>query len=81
MLRTRLEIALATILAVVAVVTLFWPQWIEGLTGFEPDAGGGEAEWGIVALFAVLALAAGLMARRDYRLAALRARAAGNSAA
>ena len=79
MLRPRLETALAVILAVLAVVTLFWPRWIEVLTGLEPDAGSGEAEWGIVVLLAVLALAAGLLARRDYRLAALRFRTAGNS--
>ena len=81
MLRPRVETALAMILAVVAVLTLCWPRWIEGLTGLEPDAGSGEAEWGIVVLFAVLALAAGLLARRDYRLAALRSHPTSNSAA
>jgi hypothetical protein len=68
-------------LAILTVVTLFWPRWIESLTGLEPDAGSGDAEWGIVILFAVLALAAGLLARRDYRLAKLRSRAASSSAA
>jgi hypothetical protein len=81
MLRSRLETVLAMTLAVLAVVTLFWPRWIEGLTGLEPDAGSGEAEWGIVVLFAVLALAAGLLARRDYRLAKRRSRAADSAAA
>jgi hypothetical protein len=81
MVRPRLETVLATTLAVLAMMTLFWPSWIERLIGLEPDGGSGEAEWGIVVLFAVFALAAGLLARRDYRLAALRSRAAGNSAA
>jgi hypothetical protein len=49
-------------------LTLFWPRWIESLTGLEPDAGSGEAEWAIVILFAALALAVGLLARRDYKL-------------
>jgi hypothetical protein len=81
MLRPRVETVLAMILAVLAVVTLFWPRWIESLTGLELDAGSGGAEWGIVVLFAVLALAAGLLARRDYRVAGLRSRTARNSAA
>ena len=81
MLRPRVETVVAMILAVLAMVTLFWPRWIESLTGLEPDAGSGGAEWGIVALFAVLALAAGLLVRRDYRVAALRSSTARNSAA
>jgi hypothetical protein len=67
------------ILGILTGVTLLWPRWIESLTGLEPDAGSGEVEWGIVAMFAVLALAAGLLARRDYRLADLRSRTAGGS--
>jgi hypothetical protein len=81
MLKPRLETALAILLAILTAVTLFWPHWIESVTGLEPDAGSGEAEWGIVTLFAVLALAVGLLARRDYRRAVLRSHAAGNSAA
>jgi hypothetical protein len=81
MLRPRLETALAILLAILTAVTLLWPRWIESLTGLEPDAGSGEAEWGIVIVFAVLALLAGLLARHDYRLAALRSHAAGSSAA
>ena len=59
------------LLATLTGVTLFWPRWIESI-GFEPDAGSGEAEWGAVLLFAVLALVTDLLARRDYRLAELR---------
>jgi len=77
MLRPRLEIALAVALAVLAAVTAFWPRWIESLTGLEPDAGSGETEWEMVAVFAVLALAASLLAGRDYRRARLRPGAPG----
>jgi hypothetical protein len=81
MLKPRLETDLAKILAVLAMLTLFWQRWIESLTGLEVDSDSGEAEWAIVAALAVLALVAGLRARRDYRLAALRSPPAGNSAA
>jgi hypothetical protein len=69
MLRPRLEAALAKLFAFLTVLTLVWPDWIERFTWFARDAGNGDAEWGIVILFAVLALIAALMARRDYRLA------------
>jgi hypothetical protein len=81
MLRTRLKAALALTLTILAVVTLLWPRWIESSTGLEPDAGSGRSEWGVVVLFAVLALTVGLLARRDYRLAAQRSLAANNFAA
>lgn len=81
MLRPRVETALAITLAVVAATTLVWPRWLEIQTGFAPDAGSGAAEWGIVAACAALALAAALLAGRDYRLAAARVRGAAGGAA
>jgi len=72
MLRPRIEAALAKLLALLTVLTLVWPGWIERFTGYRSDTGDGDAEWGIVILFAVLALIAALMARRDYRLASQR---------
>jgi hypothetical protein len=68
------------VLAILTGVTLHWPRWIENLSWLDPDAGSGEAEWGIATVLAVLALAAGLSARRDYRLANVRSRTVGNSA-
>jgi hypothetical protein len=76
MLRPRLEAALSAGLAVMAVLTAIWPTWIEDLIRIEPDGGDGSAEWGVVALLALLALATGLLARRDHRLAVHRASAA-----
>jgi hypothetical protein len=69
MLRPRIESALAKLLTLLTVLTLVWPAWIEKFTGYRLDAGNGDAEWAIVILFAVLALIAALMARRDHRLA------------
>jgi hypothetical protein len=28
-----------------AVLTIFWPDWIEGLTGYDPDPHDGTVEW------------------------------------
>jgi hypothetical protein len=71
MLRARLEVVLAVLFALGAVATMIWPTWIESLTGLEPDRGTGEAEWWLVALLGLAAVATALLARRDLR--ALRA--------
>ncbi len=69
MLRPRLEAALCGLFCVLTAITAIWPTWIESITGLEPDGGTGESEWGFVLVFAGLALALGLLARRHYRLA------------
>ena len=65
--RARLELVLAAVSAVLAVVTSFWPTWIELLFLVSPDAESGETEWWLVAVFAVAAVAAAVLARRDLR--------------
>ena len=45
--RVIVEALLATLSAAALVSTCFWPQWIEGLFGLEPDGGSGETEWGL----------------------------------
>ncbi len=68
MLRVRLETALACLFALAATATAIWPTWVESLTGLEPDAGSGEAEWWFVLVLAVAAGVTALMARRHHRL-------------
>jgi hypothetical protein len=68
MVRPRLEAASCALFSVLTVMTAIWPTWIEGITGFEPDGGSGETEWGFVLVLGVLAIAFGLLARRHYRL-------------
>ncbi|MDR2986943.1 MAG: hypothetical protein LBV34_19105, partial [Nocardiopsaceae bacterium] len=50
------------------ILTAVWPEWIEGLFGFDPDGGNGSAEWLIVAVLAVAAIAVAALARRDLRV-------------
>ena len=67
--RTRVwvEGVLAAATGVLAIVTLINAEWIEWLTGTDPDGGSGALEWGLVLILAAGSIAAGLLARRDYR--------------
>jgi hypothetical protein len=65
--RVRVETFLAVMFGAFAVVTTLWPTWIESITGLDPDAGSGTAEWAIVAVFAVAAVSAAAIARHDFR--------------
>lgn len=70
--RPTLEMVLAGLFAVLAVVTVIWPQWIEGVTGLDPDRGDGGLEWLAVAGLAVGAVVSAALARRDLSAAAMR---------
>jgi hypothetical protein len=72
MIRARLEALLAVAFGFLAVVTFFFPTWIESLSGLEPDGDSGETEWWLVAVFGVCALLVSLLARRDRRIALAR---------
>jgi hypothetical protein len=65
--RLRIEVVLAAISAALCVLTLVFPEWIEELTGLQPDAGSGALEWGIAGVFLVAAVVSAVLARRDYR--------------
>jgi len=66
MLRARVEIALSAALALLAILTVLVPDWIEALTGADPDGGDGVVEWAVVVGLVVLALFVSLQARRDH---------------
>jgi hypothetical protein len=63
----RIKIVLAVISLVLAIVTAISAEWIEALTGWEPDGGSGALEWLIVIGFGAAAAALALLARRDMR--------------
>ena len=66
--RLRIEVVLTIISAMLFALTAVFPQWIEELTGLEPDAGSGALEWLIAGAFFVAAVISAVLARRDYRL-------------
>ena len=44
------------------VVTFFWSDWIEVLTGFEPDDHSGSFEWGFAATLLIINMVASMLA-------------------
>jgi hypothetical protein len=71
--RTRfwVETVLALACAVLFVVTLFVPDWIEAVFHVDPDQHSGTLEWSIDAALFAAAVVAGALARRESRLARL----------
>jgi undecaprenyl pyrophosphate phosphatase UppP len=61
------ETAIAAIAGLLGIVTIFWHDWIETLTGWDPDHHSGSAEWLIVVVLLVVAAGLGLLARRHWR--------------
>ena len=69
--RFWIESVIGAVALAMFVLTLVWPDWIEGIFGADPDGGNGSAEWGWTAAFAVaafiLAVDAGRMRARARR--------------
>ena len=57
----------ATVSGLLAVLTAVWPDWVEALTGLNPDGGSGYLEWVIAASFAAAAVLFGALARREWQ--------------
>jgi hypothetical protein len=62
----RIELSLCISFAVFALLTLLWPDWIEGVVGFDPDQHSGAVEWTIVGVLLGAALFFGIVARRQH---------------
>lgn len=71
------EAGLSAIAALLAVVTTVVPDWIELLTGADPDHGSGSTEWSIVVLLALASAALAAMAGLEWRRHRLARRLAG----
>jgi len=61
------EVVLSGVAAALAVLSLITHEWIELLTGWDPDHGSGSVEWAITLIPAVLAVVLALLARAEYR--------------
>lgn len=55
---------------VLFVLTLFSREWIEELTGWDPDGGNGSLELALVVVLLAITAVSMLAARREYRRAA-----------
>ena len=61
------ETGLALLSGSIALVTLFWRDWVEALTGLDPDYHNGSLETAIVAGLVVISIAFALTARTEWR--------------
>jgi undecaprenyl pyrophosphate phosphatase UppP len=60
--------AVALCAGILGILTIFWHDWIEVLTGWNPDNHSGGVEWIVVVGLLVIAVALGLAARRHWGL-------------
>lgn len=68
--RFQAEVAVALIAAVLGIITCMWPDWLEQLTGWDPDAHSGLAEWTIVAVLFMVSAMMSTVALREWSRAA-----------
>lgn len=66
--RISFETAIALFAGILGILTVFWHDWIEGLSGLDPDQHSGAFEWLIVVVLLGTAAALGGVARRDWRV-------------
>ena len=66
--RAGLEMAVALCAGILGISTIFWHDWIEALTGWDPDNRSGALEWIVVGGLLVMAVSLGLAARHHWRL-------------
>lgn len=66
--RTRfwVEAGLAALAAALMLLTLINGEWIEWLTGLDPDRGDGSLEWIVVTGCFLAFLLCGVLARREW---------------
>lgn len=65
------ESILAFITAFLAVLTLVWRDWIEGVFGFDPDHHNGSFEWELVIACGIATVLLSALARRQWQRAPL----------
>jgi hypothetical protein len=65
--RFWVEAGLASLAAVLMLLTSISPEWIEIVFGIEPDHGSGAFEWALVAGLAAITIVSGLLARTEWR--------------
>jgi hypothetical protein len=64
--RFWVEAGLAALSGFLAILTLFTRDWIEALTGFDPDYQNGSFEWTIVSALFLVCILSSIAARADW---------------
>ncbi|MGA9849180.1 MAG: hypothetical protein WBQ45_16265 [Roseiarcus sp.] len=62
-----IEASLAAFCGALAVITIFWQDWIEALTGYDPDQHDGSVEWLVVVGLFVACACFSIAARAQWR--------------
>jgi hypothetical protein len=70
--RVWLEAVGALVALFLATLTLVVPDWLEEVSGVDPDAHSGAVEWLIALAFAAVAAVLAVLARREWRVARIR---------
>jgi hypothetical protein len=65
--RFWVEAGLGLLSAILLVLTMFVPNWIEVVVRVDPDHGNSALEWAIVAVLSVTTIATSVLARREWR--------------
>lgn len=65
--RVRAETTIASCAGSLGILTIFWHDWIEALTGWDPDHHNGRFEWFIVVALLAVAATLSAAARRDWK--------------
>jgi hypothetical protein len=65
--RFWVEAGLAALCGFLGILTLFTRDWIEALTGFDPDNHNGSFEWTIVAALFLVCILLSIAASADWR--------------
>jgi len=63
----RIEATLAVLTGVLGVLSLFWRDWMEALTGGSPDRHSGSAEFSLIAVLLITSVSCAVVARRAHR--------------
>lgn len=66
--RYRLECLLTIVSGVALLLAVVAPQWLEAVSGLEPDGGSGAVEWGLASALAVSTAMWFLLARHHRRM-------------
>ena len=63
----RIETTVAILTGALGIITIFWHDWIEILTGWDPDHHSGSVEAGLIVALLAVSVTCAVLARRTYR--------------